>query len=623
MLKKTNKEIDSSRQRDLGRELFDSDKFRDVIEEIIKKRYKKIIKKEAYAKIAERLNISYGILRDYISKNSRRCPSVKNYKEIYTNIRKIYQDPKGEVIDKFYFSNKKSISQLDLQQLLYIQGYLIEEIKESGEITASSLNFLLYRNASLVIYDGKIIESTINGLATLLKSKCNKINYKLLDGIFLRDRNSKHRLVKDKNFIDYFSLLNDLKVYIEDNDLLPDQLPDKIFDKLEITVSTITIERLTNKARLINKEKVKDKEKFKNTDIMTPKIFVILRDFLLEGDIEEEDRLLAYTRYKSIESMSLNELIYVSGYALVDIAKKFRHDYVLGNVSRLRAFLFVKKEHNLSDEETKKTLKILAEKIEVSERDVTTCYERDKYNRDTINRENYEARNKGKSIIIEKDKGDIVENSRKGKDIISDIDESLEYESESSDINTSRRNENDIDTINSENYETCNKGKSIVVKDKKAIISSIYNLIEDVSRQNTQEIRLQNLELPIQKKLRSSIPIKRKRDTNIIQEEIKDIIFSREQNNKKRKRKDNFVLSSDSEDSIFIGENSSNRSRRRNFVLPSDSEDSENSMEDITHIINNNSTNKRLINIGGNARVNITVNKNYYQSHNKSASRRR
>lgn len=400
-----------------------------------------------------------------------------------------------------------------------------------------------------------------------------------------------------------------------------------------------------------------------------------MRNFL-SPKLEGEELLLKYTTYKSVTDMSLSELLYVSGYFPKDMFNKIKDKNIFKNLLQFKNFLSCYTRQNISYENKRKVYQAISELIKTPIENIIVVFKNTKNFQSTTNSDKFllrksrrdnkaqekeselETYTKGKEIKLPRNcnrevletidieieteddvnseeinimESNIYESSsrkRKGKAVvtssesISDTDESLEYisESENLDIGTlssesskevSRedigisygRNKNDRDTINHESYEVGNKGKSIVKENKKAIIDNVYKLISEVSEQNTYNIRY--------KYFRSPIP-KRPRNVNIIQKEIKDIIFFREQREEREEQ---------IEDSIFIGESSSNKKRKPNFVVYSDSEDSENNMEGVTSFINDNSTNKRLINIGNGNTFNITVNKYYNETSNNKRRR--
>lgn len=629
--------------------LFNIDKFQNVVNQIQQE------KGYSIKEISEYLDIPYQSLFEYLDNEDPKYPEPDRYKKIYTNIRTIYTDSYN-VINEFYFCNRKKINEFNLQEFLYIHGFTINETKDrlyhDKQIPYDHTKVVLYGNNSSVIQDKDIVKFALGELSKILK-----VELYILESIFYENSN-KIKSKIDSNIVLFSQQLSyDLKKYREDSGLSLVKLSDEIYKKTNIKISY-------NQLDHIIKQKAKS---------VFPINYIALRNFL-SPKLEGEELLLKYTTYKSVTDMSLSELLYVSGYFPKDMFNKIKDKNIFKNLLQFKNFLSCYTRQNISYENKQKVYQAISELIKTPIENIIVVFKNTKNFQSTTNRDKFLLRksrkdnkaqekeletytkrkeiklpwncNRGvlETIDIEIETEDdvnseeinimesnIYESSsrkRKGKAVvtssesISDTDESLEYisESENLDIGTlssesskevSRedigisygRNKNDRDTINHESYEVGNKGKSIVKENKKAIIDNVYKLISEVSEQNTYNIRYKYFRSPT---------LKRPRNVNIIQKEIKDIIFFREQREEREEQ---------IEDSIFIGESSSNKKRKPNFVVYSDSEDSENNMEGVTSFINDNSTNKRLINIGNGNTFNITVNKYYNETSNNKRRR--
>lgn len=435
---------------EIANEVFNIDKFQDLIKETNK----------SLVEIARILGIKTNSLRRFMKDEA--FPMASTYKKIYTNFHKIYEDKKDKKFDKFYFSKIQKLDHLNLQQLLYICGYTANSMRnklQRKKLEPSKFDALLFSNSASLVYDEDSILLFLNKIFDKIGNKIDPkvgIEYKLLEAVFFRYRNSPNKVKSGVQSISQMSInriKKDIDKYIIEHNNKNEEkitirnLHEIIFNKTDIQISEYSMYRLYR----TNTESTTT-----NSRVISPKTFVALRNFFHSGLVEDykegknKDLLLAYTTYNSLEEMSLSELIFVSGYTTTDIVPRdtINNDgEKIGHVehNQFMTFLSVGGRRVLSTEDREKFFIAIANILkdqDITDKVVEKSYENTRIYIENTNKDKYLLRKKRMLEAESKEKS-----KDKGKDIQIDIPKQskkrklVDYSSESEFVSSESENE--------------------------------------------------------------------------------------------------------------------------------------------------------------------------------------
>lgn len=358
--------------KDIGRNLFDIKEFVRIVNEIKDKNGWTSLQP-----VANLLGIDNAQIYAYCK--GQYFPSTIIYKHIYEILQNRYPEFN---IDKFTFCIKKIFLELTFPELLYINGYTIEdvikELEDTFNIPTRQIEYFFYGNRNSVLYDDKKILPFLDNLSSILSKKYKILTVDLLKTVFYKHRNNNEKYLSPSDAINSSAtkkLLEEFKKYLEGNRHISLQ-----------QVNNIVVKETNEKLGINYVSKLNKKMREEENTTLYPHSYMVLRKFL-NPKVDNKELLLKYTDYKILEDMSLGELLFVSGYIPEDIFKQLDKSLMLSK--KEIGDIFFSNSFFIIPENVEKICQHIAEKTFCNIDDIKKLYELVSKSYDTSNNIKY------------------------------------------------------------------------------------------------------------------------------------------------------------------------------------------------------------------------------------------